>query len=174
MPETVALANEAVQETVAATRAAELALAKGLDKPEEDSLRQELRALADVSEGAKDRAMDVRRKIAEYEEATNEYELQTQMLHSMQESYAKGQVNLTMPLVPITIHEQAEVAISPLRESWLDLLYSVFAKGWPWIISSGLAGWWISQQRRLRQRHAFQEAILPKSVTQTKDEIVWA
>ena len=66
--------------------------------------------------------MDVRRKIAEYEEATNEYELQTQMLHSMQESYAKGQVNLTMPLVLITIHEQAEVAISPLRESWLDLL----------------------------------------------------
>jgi hypothetical protein len=44
------------------------------------------------------------------------------MLHSMQESYAKGQVNLTMPLVLITIHEQAEVAISPLRESWLDLL----------------------------------------------------
>ena len=118
VPETVALANEAVQETVAATRADELALAKGLDKPEEDSLRQELRALADVSEGA----MDVRRKIAEYEEATNEYELQTQMLHSMQESYAKGQVNLTMPLVLITIHEQVEVAISPLRESWLDLL----------------------------------------------------
>ncbi|NCF84081.1 MAG: hypothetical protein GWQ05_27880 [Verrucomicrobiaceae bacterium] len=65
VPETVALANEAVQETVAATRADELALAKGLDKSEEDSLRQELRALADVSEGAKDRAMDVRRKIAE-------------------------------------------------------------------------------------------------------------
>ena len=48
--------------------------------------------------------MDVRRKIAEYDEAKNEYELKTQMLHTMQEAYAKGQVNLTKPLVPITIH----------------------------------------------------------------------
>jgi hypothetical protein len=174
VPETVGLANEAVQETVAATRAAQLALAKGLDKPEEDSLRQQLRALKDVEESAKDDAMDVRRKIAEYDEAKNEYELQTQMLHTMQEAYAKGQVNLTKPLVPITIHEQAEVATSSRGANWSDLWLSVFAKGWPWIIGSGLIGWWICQQLRLRLRHAYQEAILPKSVTQTEDEISWA
>lgn len=174
VPETVGLANEAVQETVAASRAAELALAKGLNQPEEESLSQQLQALTDVSEGAKDTAMDVQRKIAEYEEAKNGYELKIQMLHNMQEAFAKTQVNLTMPLLPITFHEIAEVAIGPMRATWLDLLYSVFAKGWPWIVSSGLVGWWASQQRRLRQRHAFQEAILPKSVTQTKDEISWA
>ena len=48
VPETLVLANEAVQETVAATRAAVLAVAKGLDQPEEDSLRQQLRVLKDV------------------------------------------------------------------------------------------------------------------------------
>lgn len=121
MPETVVLANEAVQETVAAARAAVLAVAKGLGTPEEESLRQQLQALKDVEESAKDDAMDVRRKIAEYEEAKNEYELQTQMLHTMQETYAKAQIMLTMPLVPITIHEEAEIATSPLEVSWSDL-----------------------------------------------------
>ena len=76
------------------------------------------RALAlarDIEEGKKDTSMDERRKYAEYSEASKEYELQKSMLANMQAKYATEQVDLTMPKVPITIHEEAEVASRPAK-----------------------------------------------------------
>ena len=76
------------------------------------------RALAlarDIEEGKKDTSMDERRKYAEYSEASKEYELQKSMLANMQAKYATEQVDLTMPKVPITIHDEAEVASRPAK-----------------------------------------------------------
>lgn len=68
-----------------------------------------------MEESKKDSSMDERRKVAEYSEASKEYELQKNMLANMQAKFATEQVDLTMPKVPITIHEDAEVATRPSK-----------------------------------------------------------
>ena len=68
-----------------------------------------------LEEDKKDKSMDERRKVAEYSEASKEYELQKNMLANMQAKFATEQVDLTMPKVPITVHEDAEVAMRPAK-----------------------------------------------------------
>ena len=80
-----------------------------------DMAERSLALAKDIEEGKKDNSMDERRKYAEYSEASKEYELQKNMLANMQAKYATEQVDLTMPKVPITIHEEAEVASRPAK-----------------------------------------------------------
>ena len=69
----------------------------------------------DLEETKKDDSMDERRKVAEYSEASKEYELQKTMLANMQAKFATETVDLTMPKTPITVHEDAEVAARPAK-----------------------------------------------------------
>ncbi|MFT4639094.1 MAG: hypothetical protein ACI8T1_002418, partial [Verrucomicrobiales bacterium] len=78
-----------------------------------------LKLTKDLKEkGGSDSAMDERRKIPDYSEASKEYELQKNMLANMQAKYATEQVDLTMPKTPITIHADAEIAS---RKAFLPL-----------------------------------------------------
>ncbi len=80
------------------------------------SMAQQAMELAKgIEENKKDVSMDERRKVAEYSEASKEYELQKNMLANMQAKFATEQVDLTMPKVPITVHEDAEVATRPAK-----------------------------------------------------------
>ncbi len=166
--------KQAEEKMATAVQEIQLALVDASGEGEREVLNQKLAITRDMFEGRRDDSMDFRRKAAEYREALGEYDLQSEMFSNMQETYAKGHVIRTMPLVPITIHESGEIATSKLSVNWSDLWFSVFAKGWPWIIGSVIVGWWIVSHLRLRQRRTFQEVLLLTSVTQTKDEISWA
>ena len=84
-------------------------------KTKMDMASQALVLSKEMEEGKKDDSMDERRKVAEYSEASKEYELQKNMLANMQAKFATEQVDLTMPKSPITIHEDAEVAMRPTK-----------------------------------------------------------
>ncbi len=66
----------------------------------------------------RDQSMDERRKVAEYSEASKEYELQKNMLANMQAKFATEQVDLTAPSPSYTISEEAE---AHLRKSTLPV-----------------------------------------------------
>lgn len=170
-PKDVDLANEAIRSSSEAVRAAELALARAQTPIEREKLEQEMVAVKRINEKYKDRMMDIQRKIAEWEEAKKEYELQTEMLASMQETFAKSQVLLTMPLVPIIIHEEAEVATDPDLVSWTALWSGVFTKGWPALVLAALGGlfWGWSNGRPDREPVSLERGEMSR-----EDEISWA
>ena len=102
-----------------------------------DMANQALVSAKEIEEGKKDDSMDERRKVAEYSEASKEYELQKNMLANMQAKFATEEVDLTMPKTPITMHEIAEVqeAASPIDKSvsvvsWAMPTTQAVAKVW--------------------------------------------
>lgn len=102
-----------------------------------DMASQALALAKEIEEGKKDDSMDERHKVAEYSEASKEYELQKNMLANMQAKFATEQVDLTMPKTPITMHEIAEVqeAASPIDKSvsvvsWAMPTTQAVAKVW--------------------------------------------
>lgn len=71
--------------------------------------QQAVERAKDFEEGKKDETMDERRKAAaEYLAASKDYELEKNMRANMQARFDIEQVDLTMPKVPITVHEHAE------------------------------------------------------------------
>ncbi len=68
-----------------------------------------------IEEKNKDASLDEGRKKEEYVEASMGYELQKTMLVNMQARYATESVDLGMPKVPMSLHEEAEVATNPTK-----------------------------------------------------------
>jgi hypothetical protein len=176
-PELFALRTEAEMKMFGATQDAEISLARG--EGEELRLRTELTNLKDLYQTTLDETMDSRRMLAEYEESNSDYDLQTQMLRNMQETFAKTQVILTMPLTPIVYHEDAEVAIEKRVVDWPQLWANLFRHSWPGILLAGGLGWWFGNRRVDLQRPRVMISPIPLSTTKggkkdADDEISWA
>lgn len=77
----------------------------------------------EITEVKVDDVMAERRKIAEYSEASKDYELQKNMYVSMQAKFSTESVDLKMPKTPITLHEDAELPQSPAKPNvFLNLI----------------------------------------------------
>ena len=70
--------------------------------------------------------MDYRRKEAEYQEAQGEFELQTEMLATMQKTFAEESTVSTMPIYPVRIHADAVTPYHRDSPRWWHL----FFPGW--------------------------------------------
>ncbi len=139
------------------------------ENPDDEELDKQLQFLKALQERARDDAMDYHRKRAEWGEAKKEFELQTQMLEDMQESFAKISVLLSMPLKPMVVHEDAEVDTKRDSANWPVLMAKAGRNGWGWLLASAVLGAALANLINRNQHRGFNASKLARD-----EELSWA
>lgn len=151
-----------------------------MDKNSEEfeKKRGEINRLRDLAVMAKDVSFDHARKIAEYSEATAEYEMVQAVLRELQADFVRGSVAEELPIEFVVSDEKAGPAVS-VEVSIMGIWWTKLLASWHWVVLATLFGAWAVGLPARWKRTSILASPFPLRTTQGgkqggDDEIKWA